>query len=129
MDAQTGRFGTGEANSGRLAAVDPLGEVEGYRATRSRRADRDASEISGELPGRRAARESAGTDSALTASRDEANRSAPSAADSSANVLADQARPARSLGTRSSSRRGQRRCAAPLEMPTGPMPGIGPRPT
>ncbi|WP_434971375.1 hypothetical protein [Micromonospora peucetia] len=81
VDADRGRFGPedsgrfavtgseparfGEADSGRFAAVPSLGdarsETEGYRASRSRRAEADP-EVSGELPadrpGRRAARES-----------------------------------------------------------------------
>ncbi|SCL49260.1 hypothetical protein GA0070608_0503 [Micromonospora peucetia] len=82
VDADRGRFGGpedsgrfavtgpeparfGEADSGRFAAVPPLGdtrsETEGYRASRSRRAEADP-DVSGELPadrpGRRAARES-----------------------------------------------------------------------
>ncbi|MGI5522863.1 hypothetical protein ACQEUX_18295 [Micromonospora sp. CA-259024] len=131
LDAQPGRFGATEANSGRLGTVDPLGdarpETDGYRAVRSRRADRDPSEISGELPGRRAARESAGAGSPLAAGVSEATRDAPLAADTSAGLLADQARPAPLGGYPiiEPTRGGD--TPHPLEMPTGPMPGIGPR--
>ncbi|MET7963616.1 hypothetical protein [Micromonospora zamorensis] len=132
VDAQPGRFGTSEPESGRFGAVDPLGdarpEADGYRATRSRRADRDPSEVSGELPGRRAARESSGLGSPLTTGLPEATRDAPPASDTSAAVLADQVRPAPLAGYPiiDPSRGGD--TPHPLEMPTGPMPGIGPRP-
>ncbi|WP_433652346.1 hypothetical protein ACQP2C_08245 [Micromonospora zamorensis] len=131
-EAPPGRFGAGEPESGRFGAVDPLGdgrpEADGYRATRSRRADRDPSEVSGELPGRRAARESTGLGSPLTTGLPEATRDALPASDTSAAVLADQARPAPLAGYPiiEPSRGGD--TPHPLEMPTGPMPGIGPRP-
>ncbi|WP_406067159.1 hypothetical protein [Micromonospora sp. NBC_01638] len=132
LDAQPGRFGASEVDSGRFGAVDPLSdarpEVDGYRATRSRRADRDPSEISGELPGRRAARESTGTDSPLTTGASEATRDASLAADPPAGVLADQTRPAVLGGYPIiEPTRGGGEMPHPLEMPTGPMPGIGPR--
>ncbi|SCF30264.1 hypothetical protein [Micromonospora chokoriensis] len=161
VDAQPGRFGAGEPDSGRFGVVDPLGdarpEVDGYRATRSRRADRDASEISGELParwaapeptgagapltvrdpsetsgelpGRRAARESTGTDASLTVGREEAGRSSTPVAETPAGAVADQARPAPLGGYPIiEPTRGGGDTPHPLEMPTGPMPGIGPRP-
>ncbi|MDG4759564.1 hypothetical protein O7620_16815 [Micromonospora sp. WMMD710] len=122
VDAQPGRF---EADSGRFGAVDPLGdarsEADGYRATRSRRADRDPSEISGELPGRRAAREPVGV----------APTTPPEAAGDASTgggVLADQARPAPlSAYPIVEPTRAGGEAPHPLEMPTGPMPGIGPR--
>ncbi|MEU4469792.1 hypothetical protein [Micromonospora sp. NPDC023888] len=127
-----GRFGAPEPDSGRFGAVDPLGdgrpETDGYRATRSRRADRDPSEISGELPGRRAARESAATGSPLSGPAPEAARDTPSTAVTPGGVFADQARPAPLAGYPiiEPARAGD--TPNPLEMPTGPMPGIGPRP-
>ncbi|MEU8214049.1 hypothetical protein AB0B85_33145 [Micromonospora sp. NPDC049044] len=133
VDAQPGRFGAGEPDSGRFGAVDPLADVrpetEAYRVTRSRRADRDPSEISGELPGRRAARESAATDAPLTVGREEAVRSATPVAETPPGVLADQVRPAPLSGYPIiEPTRGGGETPHPLDMPTGPMPGIGPRP-
>ncbi|MGC4747086.1 hypothetical protein ACLQ28_15715 [Micromonospora sp. DT201] len=133
LDAQPGRFGASEADSGRFGAVDPLSdarpEADGYRATRSRQTDRDPSEISGELPGRRAARETTGTGSPLSTGASEATRDASLAADPSAGVLADQTRPAPLGGYPIiEPTRGSGQAAHPLEMPTGPMPEIGPRP-
>jgi hypothetical protein len=184
VEAQSGRFGTAEADSGRFGAVDPLGEVrtdaDGYRATRSRRADRDPSEISGELPGRRAARDPLTTITPDTAhavpglARDTGPTTGPDAGPAVA-LLAGQARPAEpgqpaSLTGQPASLTGQSAALAgqsaaltdqgqpapfaeqtrpaplagypivepnrggsadqphPLDMPTGPMPGIGPRP-
>ncbi|RLP93804.1 hypothetical protein EAD98_18095 [Micromonospora sp. CV4] len=143
VSAQPGGFGTAEADSGRFGAVDPLGdarpEADGYRATRSRRAeDRDPSEVSGELPGRRAARETAPTGSPLTAARESmpltaARESMPltgareAALAGDAGVLADPARPAPLGGYPivEPGRGGDQ--PHPLEMPTGPMPPVGPR--
>ncbi|MGC5291263.1 hypothetical protein [Micromonospora sp. DT231] len=131
LDDQTGRFGASEADSGRFGAVDPLGatrpEADGYRATRSRRADRDPSETSGELPGRRAAREATAAGSPLTGTAPETARDT-TAAVAPAGVLADQVRPAPLAGYPiiEPTRGGD--APHPLEMPTGPMPGIGPRP-
>ncbi|GLZ57988.1 hypothetical protein Misp05_15640 [Micromonospora sp. NBRC 107095] len=129
VDAQAGRFGAVDNDSGRFGAVDPLGdgrpESDGYRATRSRRADRDPSEVSGELPGRRAARESAAVETPLANTTSETARDTASAA----GVLADQARPAPLSGYPIiEPTRGGGDPPHPLEMPTGPMPGIGPRP-
>lgn len=131
LDAQTGRFGGGEADSGRFGAVDPLGaarpEADGYRATRSRRADRDPSETSGELPGRRAARETTTAGSPVTSAAPETTRDSTSTVP--AGVLADQTRPAPLGGYPIvEPTRGGGDTPHPLEMPTGPMPGIGPRP-
>ncbi|WP_444950295.1 hypothetical protein [Micromonospora ureilytica] len=131
LDDQTGRFGASEADSGRFGAVDPLGvarpEVDGYRATRSRRADRDPSETSGELPGRRAARETTTAGSPVTSAAPETSRDSTSTAPAS--VLTDQARPAPLGGYPIvEPSRGGGDTPHPLEMPTGPMPGIGPRP-
>ncbi|WP_422740606.1 hypothetical protein ACN263_05765 [Micromonospora sp. WMMD729] len=171
VEAQSGRFGTAEADSGRFGAVDPLGEVrtetDGYRATRSRRADRDPSEISGELPGRRAAR-----DPLATSTPDPARDAVPAAGHTApvdaapatalltgqprtvepgqpgqprpaepglAAAFADQGQPAPfAEQTRPAplagypivgpTRGGGTDQPHPLEMPTGPMPGIGPRP-
>ncbi|WFF03399.1 hypothetical protein O7616_11870 [Micromonospora sp. WMMD964] len=161
VDAQPGRFGAGEPESGRFGAVDPLGdvraEIDGYRATRSRRADRDSSEVSGELPGRwvtqdaaaaaaplgvrdqsevsgelpgrRAAREAAGADAPLTVGREEVSRPSTAVGETPGGVLADQARPAPLGGYPIiDPTRGGGETPHPLEMPTGPMPGIGPRP-
>lgn len=133
VDDQSGRFGVGEADSGRFGAVDPLGaarpELDGYRATRSRRADRDPSETSGELPGRRAAREATVPGSPLTDATPETARDVPAAPLAPASVLADQARPAPLGGYPIvEPTRGGGDAPHPLEMPTGPMPGIGPRP-
>nr|WP_231930868.1 hypothetical protein [Micromonospora coriariae] len=125
VSAQPGRFGASEPDSGRFAAVDPLGdarpEADGYRAARSRRADRDPSEVSGELPGRRA-RDAASTGSPLTAARE-----GTSAGDPPAGALADQTRPGPLGGYPivDPARGGDQ--PHPLEMPTGPMPPVGPR--
>ncbi|MET8091298.1 hypothetical protein [Micromonospora sp. NPDC005220] len=130
LDVEADRFDASEADSGRFGAVDPLAagrpEVDGYRATRSRRADRDPSETSGELPGRRAAREPAVAGPPVTSAVPETSRDSTSAAP--AGVLADQARPAPLGGYPiiEPTRGGD--TPHPLEMPTGPMPGIGPRP-
>ncbi|MGC4860372.1 hypothetical protein [Micromonospora sp. DT68] len=125
---------------GRRAARDPSevsGELPGRRASRDpsevsgelpgRRAARDPSEVSGELPGRRVARESTGTGSPLAAGTDEGAQVTP-AADPPVAALADNARPAPFGGYPivEPNRGGEQ--PHPLEMPTGPMPGIGPRP-
>jgi hypothetical protein len=177
VEAQPGRFGGGEADFGRIPA--PLGDVrtdaDDYRTTRSRRADRDPSEISGELPGRRAARESLTTttpdtarDAVSATARDAVSATARDAGSDTArdggpvtvgNVgpaftadvgpavallpgqtrpaeqsqpvpLAEQSRPAPFAGYPiiEPSRGGSGEQPHPLEVPTGPMPGIGPRP-
>ncbi|MFI6780807.1 hypothetical protein [Micromonospora sp. NPDC050276] len=128
LDVESGRFGASEADSGRFGAVDPGADA--YRATRSWRADRDPSETSGELPGRRAARESTDAGSPLTSATPEAARDTASPAVAPpASVLADQARPAPLGGYPIiEPTRGGGDTPHPLEMPTGPMPGIGPRP-
>ncbi|MGV9211777.1 hypothetical protein ACTFTM_07935 [Micromonospora sp. RB23] len=164
VDAQSGRFGTAEADSGRFGAVDPLGEVrtdaDGYRATRSRRADRDPSEISGELPGRRAARDPLATitpdaarDAVPALTRDTGPVTSADAVPAAA-LLTGQTRPAEPGQPAALADQGQPAPFAeptrpaplagypivgpnrgggadqphPLDLPTGPMPGIGPRP-
>ncbi|MEU8256175.1 hypothetical protein AB0C06_18170 [Micromonospora inaquosa] len=133
VDAQSGRFGASENDSGRFGAVDPYGDVrpetDGYRATRSRRADRDPSEISGELPGRRAAREPAAAETPLASATPEVARDTTSPAVAPGGVLADPARPAPLTAYPIiEPTRGGGDLPHPLEMPTGAMPGIGPRP-
>lgn len=134
VSAQPGRSGAPEPDSGRFGTVDPLGdarpEADGYRAARSWRADRDPSEVSGELPGRRA-RDAASTGSPPTAAREPMSltgaREATSAGDPTAGALADQTRPAPLSGYPivDPARGGDQ--PHPLEMPTGPMPPVGPR--
>ncbi|MGC4853317.1 hypothetical protein ACLQ24_07930 [Micromonospora sp. DT4] len=159
---------------GRRREPDPSGrtDVDGFRPTRSRRADRDPSEISGELPGRRAAREplsttapesvpaparvtgpvavsnagpatmagaaSAGAlltgqtrpaDPGPSAVFAESGQPASFAEQGQPAPFAEQARPAPLAGYPiiDSTRGGSGEQPHPLEMPTGPMPGIGPR--
>ncbi|MFI7596051.1 hypothetical protein [Micromonospora sp. NPDC049359] len=161
VDAQPGRLGVGGADFGRVP--DPLGDVrtdaDGYRPTRSRRADRDPSEISGELPGRRAAREpltmttpDTARDAGMASARDAglvtgSNVGPAPTADVGPAVallggpglpgeqsqpvpLAEQSRPAPLAGYPivEPTRGGSGEHPHPLDMPTGPMPGIGPRP-
>ncbi|MDT0528720.1 hypothetical protein RM555_06920 [Micromonospora sp. DSM 115977] len=142
--SEPGRFG--EADSGRFAAVPPLGDArsdtEGYRASRSRRAEADP-DVSGELPadrpGRRAAREPReGRDALSTSGVDALAGAGP------VERTVESARPA-PLGGYPIVAPGRAAEAAgpagtpvdeparpvepphPLEMPTGPMPPIAPR--
>ncbi|MEU6076658.1 hypothetical protein [Micromonospora sp. NPDC047074] len=140
-DAEPARYGEGD--SGRFGAVAPLGdgrsENEGYRASRSRRAEADP-DVSGELPtdrpGRRAARESRDARDAVSTSAadalagagpvERAGETAPlggypivapsRATDAAIPVDAPVGEPARTAEPPN-----------PLEMPTGPMPPIAPR--
>jgi hypothetical protein len=130
VEAEPGRFGTSESDSGRFGAVDPLvdarPETDGYRTGRSRRSDRDPSEVSGELPGRRAARESALSPTGVPLSRESTVVGEPPAG-VTAERGADPTRPAALGGYPivEPTRTGD--TPHPLEMPTGPMPPIGPR--
>nr|WP_231933363.1 hypothetical protein [Micromonospora coxensis] len=148
--ADAGRYD----GTGRFGAVDPFGdgrpESDGYRPTRARRAERDDPEVSGELPGdrpgRRAARE-AGPDplstsgaGPLTADRlattgagpltggasEHADRLATTGAGPLAGGPADRPAPLAGYPIIGANRPGEP--ANPLEMPTGPMPPVLPRP-
>ncbi|MGS2614698.1 hypothetical protein ACVCAH_09225 [Micromonospora sp. LZ34] len=147
-DADAGRFGAGTVGeSGRFAAVDPIedarAETDGYRPARSRRAEPDPVETSGELPGDRAGRR---------AGREPRDVATP-AAEALAGAPADPTRPAPLAGypivesarvsdpVRQVEAPGRAAEPAPpvqlatpaaepphpLEMPTGPMPPVGPR--
>ncbi|WP_200208972.1 hypothetical protein [Micromonospora coerulea] len=161
-DPTTSRYG----DSGRFGATDPLGdgqpEGEGYRPSRSRRAE-DPAEISGELPGerggRRAAREgdplatgvregAAGLDPLAMDRTSDAQRPAPlggypiveptHAAPPPFMVGERPSGPShggpipltvgdRPGGPGAISEPGVGPAPHPLEMPTGPMPAVGPR--
>ncbi|QGN51007.1 hypothetical protein GKC29_27615 [Micromonospora sp. WMMC415] len=123
----SGAFRIGEDDSGRFGAVGAYGdrpaETEGYRSSRSRRADSDP-EVSGELPTGRRSRE--GRDPLTSSSADALAGAGP---------VADTARPAGLSGYpvvepgRPVTEPGRPAAEAPhpLEMPTGPMPPVGPR--
>ncbi|MER7456143.1 hypothetical protein [Micromonospora sp. NPDC126480] len=127
----SGAFRIGEDDSGRFSSVggyaDGRSEADAYRSSRSRRAE-TSPEVSGELPADRPGRRSREARDGLSAS----------SADALGGVgpLADPARPAGPLGgypivepnrPLAEPNRPAAEAPNPLELPTGPMPPVGPR--
>lgn len=142
-DEDAGRFGAATmGDPGRYATADPRqagrDEPAGYRTGRSRRAEPDPVEISGELPGDRAGRRAARD------SRDVAADPLTGADPARPATLAgypivepartsEPARPAEGPGPGAEPGHPVQPATPvaeaphPLEMPTGPMPSVGPR--
>ncbi|RKN49651.1 hypothetical protein [Micromonospora endolithica] len=122
-ESDSGRFAAVDDDSGRFGAVSAYGDVraetDGYRASRTRRAEPDSPDTSGELPGERTGRRAA---------REPRDVLSTSSADALAGGPgAETTRPAPLAGYPIVGPKDPAPTPHPLEMPTGPMPPVAPR--